>query len=251
MSTIDPLKVDHAAVKQPLQAPDPSRGPAPSKSTTRDRDAGSAEPASGDQVLLSANLDGKFKERQLKHEQDNALAGAVRKTDRAMQALGQKIDAAKAPLDAIVKNFPPFSPEDKARMKLLREYSSIRKEIDQLTLPPPPDLAKDRKAVAVPPPLEQSADDRQIADHLAKLDAATAALSGRRAGLAADTASFSQGSRFSGLFSAPEGAETAASGPILTESSAVQKSAEVGRQFAESVRQGVTVDHSKFLKGLS
>jgi len=242
--SIDPLKVDSAVVKQPV----PSAG---SKGVVREPDAGASDAAAGDQVLLSARVDGKFNKSQLKNEHDNALAVKVRSSDRALEALGQKIDAMKAPLDSIVKNFPPFSSEDKARMKLLREYSSIRKEIDQLTLPPPPEFAKARRAVAVPPPLAPSADDSQIADHIVKLDATTAQLSLQRGELAADTASFLQSGRFSGLFSPPDGAKTAAAAPVLTESAAVQKSAEVGRQFADSVRQGVTVDHFKFLKGLS
>jgi hypothetical protein len=202
-------------------------------------------------VLLSGTPDQRFQGRELKHEQQNALAGAIRDTDRAAHALGQKIDALKAPLDTIVKNFPPFSPQDKERVQQLRKYTSLRKEIDQLTLPPPPDVVQTRQAVALPPALPVNADDSQIADHMVKLDASAAAVSGLRAGLAADTATFLNDGRFSGLFSAPKTAETAQSRPVLTESSALQKSVEVGRQFAESVSHGVTVDHSKFLKGLS
>lgn len=93
-----------------------------------------------------------------------------------------------------------------------------------------------------------TADDSQIADHLKKLDAASTDLIGIRAGLAADTASIPLGESFPGIYSGVNGGETA---PVLTESAAAQKSAEVGRQFAQSISQGVTVDHSKFLKGLS
>jgi hypothetical protein len=241
------VKIDSAALQQSGQPQ------AAAKGFLRDpsQDAGTAGLVPGDQVLLSGNLDRKFNEVQLKNEQHNTVAGAIRSTDRAAQALGQKIDALKAPLETIVKNFPPFSPQDKERMRLLMNYSSIRKEIDQLTFPTPPDLVRARKAMALPHPLPMNSNDSQIADHVAKLDATAASLNGMRAGLAADTASLLHDGRFYRIFSAPKGAETAQSGPVLTESAAAQKSAEVGRQFAEMVRQGVTVDHSQFLKGLS
>ena len=243
--SIDPLKVDRTPLKQPVTLPAESRG------VVRDRDAGGGDAGGGDQVLLSANLDDRFKERELRQEQGNALAGAVRASDRSLEALGQKIDALKAPLEAIVKNFPPFAPQDKARMELLREYSSLRKEIDQLTLPPPPEIARSGAPPQIPAALAQSADDSQIADHLAKLDATRAALTGERSALAADTGSFLQQGRFLEIFSAPKRGQNGAYRPVLTESAAAQKSIEIGRQFAMSVRQGVTVDHSKFLKGLS
>jgi hypothetical protein len=240
--SIDPLKVDRAALKQPVALQAESRGVA------RDRDAGGGEASASDQVLLSANLDDRFKERELRQEQGNALAGAVRASDRSLEVLGQKIDALKAPLEAIVKNFPPFAPQDKTRMELLREYSSLRKEIDRLTLPPPPEIAPNANPPELPAALAKSADDSQIADHLAKLDATQAALRGERSALAADTSSFLQRGRFLEIFSAPK---KGVPPPVLTESAATQKSIEIGRQFAMSVRQGVTVDHSKFLKGLS
>jgi hypothetical protein len=242
--SIDPLKVDRAALQQSATAQ------AELKGVVRDRDAG-GDPAGGDQVLLSANPDARYKQSVLRHEQDHLLAGAVRHSDRALKALSQKIDALKAPLETIVKNFPPFAPQDKARMELLRQYSSLRKEIDRLTLPPPPGIAQARSAPELPDPLASGADDSQIADHLAKLDASRAAVSEQRAALAADTASFLQQRRFLGTFLAPKRPETPVYRTDLAESSALQKSVEIGRQFAKSVSHGVTVDHSKFLKGLS
>lgn len=243
--SIDPLKVDRAALKLSVSAQAEARG------VPRDREPGAGDPAGGDQLLLSANRDGRLNQGALRHERDNALAGAVRQSDRALQSLSQKIDALKAPLDAIVKNFPPFAPQDQERLKLLREYSSLRKEIDRLTLPPPPEIAQPRRGPELPPALSLGSDDSQIADHLAKLDATRAAVEDQRAALAADTAAFLQQGRFLGLFWSPAGAQNGASAPIPSESAAAQKSIEIGRQFATSVAQGVTVDHSKFLKGLS
>lgn len=244
--SLDPLKSDSAMLQQsgPTQAlPDHGRNPS--------EDPGAATAIQSDQILLSARPGSSFHELQRKHDQQNRVAGAIRNTDRAAQAIGQKIDALKGPLETIVKNFPPFSEQDKERMKLLRSYSSLRKEIDRLTLPPPPDVIKARQAEALPPALPMHADDSQIADHLSKLDATAASLNELRRDLAAETASLLHEERVPGLFSPPKNGENGSSGASLTESAALEKSAEVGRQFAISVTQGVTLEHSQYLKRLS
>ena len=239
---IDPAKIDSAAVPQSAPA-DTAAGVGAG--------TGAAEPATGDQVLLSGSPGQTFQQLQQQKEQQNGLAGAIRKTDQAARALGQKIDQVKAPLQAILKNFPPFSPEDQARMKLLRSYFSLRKQMDELQVPPPPDVLQARKAESVPAPLAISANDSQIADHVAKLDAAAASLDQLRHSMAAQTSSIWQPAPLSGAVSAVSGGENGAATPVLGESAALQKSAEVGRQFANSLSQGVTFDNSQFLKGLS
>lgn len=244
---IDPVTTDNASALQPVQSLAEPKTAAPQPV----QDAGKSPQATSDQVLLTGSPDPKFQALQQKNEQSNAAAGAIRNVDRSLGALGQKIDALKAPLETIVKNFPPFSPEDQARMKLLMKYSSLRKEIDALTLPPPPDVVAARKAAALPAPIPLDANDSQIADHVAKLDATSAALSGTRAGLAADTASLLHDGRFSQIFSRPNGAQTGFSEVSLTETGAAQKSEQVGRQFATVISQGVTAAGSQFLKGLS
>lgn len=222
----------------------PQFGPDPSKNVQ----------LPSDQVRLSTS-DSTYRELQVRNEQSNAAADAIRNTDRTLRTLSQKVDGLKAPLESIVKNFPPFSPEDQARVKLLMKYSSLRKEIDQLTLPPPPEVVAARRAEfeaqSFPAPLSMDASDSQIADHVAKLDATGAALNGTRAGLAADTASLLHDGRFARIFSRPNGADTGLSEVPLTESSAAEKSAQVGRQFAKVVAQGVTGTGSQFLRGLS
>jgi len=216
--------------------------------------------AQGDFVVLSGNPEGAYQELQVRNDRSNDAARAIQRTDQSLRVASQKVDSLKAPLEAIMKNFPPFAPEDKARVALLKEYAGLRKEIDQLTVPPPPEVVAARRAQAVqgltgraalPEPLPINATDSQIADHLTKLDAAGAALDGTRVGLAADTAAVLQDGRFSQIFTRANSAETGVSEIPLSESGAAQKSAEVGRQFAESLTQGVTAAGSQFLKGLS
>lgn len=239
---IDPLQTASVAVNPSPQAPSGSRG------LVREGDAGAGAPA--DQVRLTPRVDRHFEQKQVEKERVNVLAGSVRRSDRALQLYGQKVDQMKAPLNAIVKNFPPFAHDDQSRVKLMREYASLRKEIDQLTFPPPPEIVEARRALTLPQALDPGASDSQIADHLAKLDATSAELGRQRAGLASDTAAFLGDGRFLGLFSAPSGVETAPPGEVSGESAAAQKSAQVGQQFAHSVSHGVTSDRSDFLKGL-
>ena len=209
------------------------------------------ESVGADQVLLSQETAARLGEFRLLSERQNGAAASIRDSDRAAREAGQKLDRLKEPLQTIVKNFPPFSPEDKERMNLLRSYTALRKEIDQLTLPPPPAVIEARRLAPLPEPLPMNVDDSQIADHLDKLDAAGRALGAFRGEIAAGTGAFLQDGRFNDMFSAPKGAEMAVFAASYSESAAAQKSAEVGQQFAESVRQGVAAQHPQFLKGLS
>jgi hypothetical protein len=71
-------------------------------------------------------------------EGTNALAktlhGAVASLQQAAGSLGQ----AKQELVKIIKNFPPFGIDSEDRRSILRAYSSLRKEIDGMTVPAPP-----------------------------------------------------------------------------------------------------------------
>lgn len=234
-----------------LQTPSPPDSPSSSAQSLPKTPRSGADPLIADQVQVPNGKDAKLGEITLQKEFGNRTAAAIRATDQAAEMLGQKIDAAKKPLQTIVKNFPPFAQEDKERMELLRSYTGIRKEIDQLTLPPPPSVVEARRELSLPEPLGVNPDDSQIADHVAKLDAAAQEISGLRSGLAAETGAILRDGRFAEIFSGPKGASWDLSGASLTESNAVQKSAEVGQQFAESVRQGVTAQYPQFLKGLS
>lgn len=66
----------------------------------------------------------------------NTVAINVRAADSAMEAIGKVIDQMKATLEVIVKNYPPFPAGSEERAKLLNSYNSLRKQIDQLTIPP-------------------------------------------------------------------------------------------------------------------
>lgn len=242
--TVNPLHMDKAAAIQPLPARRGTNGAA-------GRIEGETQPVPRDQVLLSVEGETSYARKQISSGQREELANAIRKRDEALQGLSQNIVRMKIPLETIVKNFPPFTSEDRTRMKLLREYAAIRKEIDRLTFPPPPEIAKARKALALPAPLPPDVTDSQIGDYLVKLDAAATEIGAERAALAAATDTFlrKEGSR-PRLWSLGRGGFTS-SVSLWSDAEAGWKSAEVGRQFANSVRQGVTAKSSQFLRGMS
>ncbi|TGU74970.1 hypothetical protein E4633_05800 [Geomonas terrae] len=210
-----------------------------------------ADPVIADQVLVSEQGDPRIGDIARQNERKNSAAAAIHRTDEAARELGQRIDKLKEPLETIVKNFPPFAPQDKERVKLLRTYNAIRKEIDQLTVPQPPSVVEARKLTELPEPLSMNANDSQIADHVDKLDAAARSLQAMRGDIAVDTASLLRDGRFADMFAAPKGSESLSLTPIASDAGAAQKSVEVGQQFADSVAQGVTLQRPQFLKGLS
>jgi len=91
-----------------------------------------------DSISLSATISDKTSRLGSLSDGSNSLALRAKETDQKLLILADSIDKMTGALDAIVKNFPPFSPESSARKDLLMSYASIRKELLQLTFPPPP-----------------------------------------------------------------------------------------------------------------
>jgi hypothetical protein len=60
----------------------------------------------------------------------------IRAADQIMDTIGKYIEEIKAQLERIIKNFPPFPPGSEERIKFLRGYNALRKQIDQMTFPP-------------------------------------------------------------------------------------------------------------------
>lgn len=156
----------------------------------------------------------------------NDVAKIIQKVDTTMGLIGRNLDSMKADLSTIVKNFPPFPPGDAERVRLLKSYSSLRQQIDAMTIPRPPEDAGFKKIMADPsvtpdaggisvtigksdatvtvapqevhsgptglniPALSDSppreATDGEVKQALAGLDTAKATLQQRQAGLAAD-----------------------------------------------------------------
>jgi hypothetical protein len=95
-----------------------------------------------------------FKKSDAINPSINLAAQSIKAADKVMERIETYIDGMKAQLERIVKNYPPFPPGSEERVKILKSISSLRKEIDQLTIPPPDDKAL--KIVANPAVIPQA-----------------------------------------------------------------------------------------------
>lgn len=73
------------------------------------------------------------------NNQSQTLAQQIRKVDETMERVSENVQNMRNSLDSIIKVFPPYPKESSERIEALRQFSSFRKMIDQLTLPPPDD----------------------------------------------------------------------------------------------------------------
>lgn len=72
------------------------------------------------------------------HSRLNHLAKGIRETNEGLVQATEKTEQMRSTLQTILKNYPPFSVDSSERQKILMSYVSIRKEIEQLTIPSPP-----------------------------------------------------------------------------------------------------------------
>lgn len=72
------------------------------------------------------------------HARLNELAKGVRETNEALAQSSKLLAQANNSVQTIIKNYPPYSIDSLERRDILMSYISIRKEIQQMMVPPPP-----------------------------------------------------------------------------------------------------------------
>jgi flagellin len=68
----------------------------------------------------------------------DAVAASIHEVDSSMTVIGATMDLMKGTLER-TKDFPPYppgSPENEARLKMLKTFSGLRQQIEALTVPP-------------------------------------------------------------------------------------------------------------------
>ena len=63
------------------------------------------------------------------------LSQQIDKIAKTMEKVEKFVGAMQTSLDTITKQFPPYPPESTERIELLRQFNTLRKMIDQLTIP--------------------------------------------------------------------------------------------------------------------
>jgi hypothetical protein len=134
-------------------------------------------------TITSKNLD-TVRTIELMHAMLNHQAKGVRETNEAVNKATEQVDAMKSSLQAVLKNFPPFPVDSKERNDKLMQYSSLRKELLSLMVPPPPpapyekvkhlwDALFDQNGKILPstvPALENSSSDAKLKEASQGLD---------------------------------------------------------------------------------
>jgi hypothetical protein len=73
------------------------------------------------------------------NEEKNLMARNIRDTADALANVSDAVSGLKENLGKIIKNYPPFPQDSAERKEILMSYISLRKEILQMTFPPPPE----------------------------------------------------------------------------------------------------------------
>ncbi|MGD9365256.1 MAG: hypothetical protein PVH87_06135 [Desulfobacteraceae bacterium] len=63
------------------------------------------------------------------------LSRQIHQLDKTMETIDAQLGEMRASLERIVKQYPPYPPESAERIENLRRFSTLRKIIDQLTIP--------------------------------------------------------------------------------------------------------------------
>lgn len=215
-----------------------------------------------------------FDEIQVFNATLNSVATSIKTADSTMGKIKTLIDRMIEQFGSIIKNYPPFPPGSEDRVKFLRAFAALRRQIDQLSFSPKDEGALKITAdpAVVPqagdwnvviggngprvtihsqqvhtgptglniPELPESATDKEISAAIRNLEDAKETLGKRRSGLATDALSIQQF-----LESNPKIDEFAGSSveapksPDIAEINLENKSSEV--------RQGLTIDSVKSL----
>lgn len=82
-------------------------------------------------------IDSKWGQAQQARSSSNAAAGRLRSMDTQLQAVAHHIQRMSEDSRSFRKNFPPFPQGSEERERVLNSFQAIRRQIEQLTIPPP------------------------------------------------------------------------------------------------------------------
>lgn len=124
------------------------------------------EAASGVQPVGSSQVN-------ISQEARDRLQGEAAASD-VKTAIGQRLSQMKEALTEIVKQYPPYSVEDRRRVQYLQLFSGLRKEIEALTTPLGQSVEQSAKAVAqqVPSLDPAKASDQEVVAAVRSLEQA-------------------------------------------------------------------------------
>ena len=66
----------------------------------------------------------------------NAVVKSIRIADKAMGEIETNIEQMESEVEMFLKQYPPYPPGSEDRIRYLSRFAMLRKQIDQLTIPP-------------------------------------------------------------------------------------------------------------------
>lgn len=66
----------------------------------------------------------------------NAVVKSIRIADKAMGEIEANVEQMESEVEMFLKQYPPYPPGSEDRIKYLSRFAMLRKQIDQLTIPP-------------------------------------------------------------------------------------------------------------------
>ena len=66
----------------------------------------------------------------------NAVVKSIRIADKAMDDIAANVEQMESEVEMFLKQYPPYPPGSEDRIKYLSRFALLRKQIDQLTIPP-------------------------------------------------------------------------------------------------------------------
>jgi hypothetical protein len=212
------------------------------------------------------------------------IAWNINFADNAMGNISDLIPKMKSKLTTIVKVYPPYPPGSQEREQLLKSYAGLRREIEQLTIPPSYQFAQ--KILSDPtqdsgagdqnitigengpsvtihsqpinlgptglniPDLSVTATDEQVSAALTSLDSAQGTLNQKREGLASDSYAVARTVEFAVKNTQINFSFSGQSvSTDITELSIGIKSAQVRQTLSSDPAVSLTFDKNAYLKG--
>lgn len=96
-----------------------------------------ADDARGKQVATSTQVAGAYAQLRARQDVLNKAASVVREVGDTVQQAIQLLDKVDNKMGEIVKMYPPYPIDSPQRVSLLNTIGGLRKQVDDLTFPPP------------------------------------------------------------------------------------------------------------------
>jgi hypothetical protein len=81
-----------------------------------------------------------FAQLQAKQDELTTASNTLRELDGALKDAGKLLDEMEQDLTKVVKMYPPYPKDNPERVSLLNNISGLRRQIDELTFPPPDEV---------------------------------------------------------------------------------------------------------------